>query len=67
VFDDLKLFFTVISNYRSPTSNDVVRMVILGDVLPELRTTTRSQRLKLAISKFLMENANDHSVPKSSA
>jgi hypothetical protein len=42
-------------------------MVILGDVLPELRTTTRSQRLKLAISKFLMENANDHSVPKSSA
>lgn len=63
MLDDLKLFFTVTSNFRSPTSNDVIRTVILSDVLPDLQLKTRSQRLKLAISKFLSENANAYTVP----
>jgi hypothetical protein len=67
MLDDLNQFFTVTSNFRSPTSNDIVRQVILTDVLPELSAQTRSQRLKLAISKFISENASATSIPSCGA
>lgn len=58
MLNDLKYFFELVSTYRSPTSNILHRNLITTKRLPQLRTRTRSERLKLAISKFLSENAD---------
>lgn len=55
---DLTKFFTLASNYR--TSNIISQRIILTEAMPSLASTTRSQRLKGAISKFLQENANEY-------
>ena len=66
MLDDLKTFFTLTTNFRSRTSNSMQRLIILRDALPDLAAKTRSQRLKNAIGKFLMENKHaDRNAPKS--
>ena len=56
MFDDLKTFFTLASNYR--TSNIISQTIILEQAMPALATKTLSVRLKGAISHFIKEN--DH-------
>lgn len=56
MFDDLKTYFNLVSNFR--TSHILTKKLVLEDALPALARKTSSVRLKDAISKFLLENAH---------
>lgn len=64
MLNDLKYYFTLIKQFRSPTSNILHRQIITQERLPKLRSRTKSNCLKLAISKFLAENGNATSYSK---
>ena len=59
VLVDLTSYFELAKHYRSSTSNILVQTGVRQLHMPELATRTRSPRLKSAISKFIMETAND--------
>lgn len=61
MLNDLKYYFELISQYRSSTSNILIKTIIVCERLPDLLGSTCSQRLKLAISTFLLENTNEQS------
>lgn len=56
MLDNLSQYFSLVTNFR--TSNIMIKSVILDRNLPDLAAATSSQSLKLAISRFISENAN---------
>jgi len=54
--DRLKQYFCMVSNFRTET-NELKRKIILENGAPNLLARTGSQRLRMAIEKFIKENS----------
>jgi hypothetical protein len=56
--DRLKQYFCVVSNYRK-TTDLVKRQTIMQYAVPALLRGTGSERLRLSISRFILEESKD--------
>lgn len=64
--EQLTLFFRLVSSFRRPGADALVKRVVVNDELPLLAEQTRSRLLKNRIYQFLRENAEKKPLPKRS-